>query len=97
MVVRAYKADFKNFVGILVASKYPTYNGTNRRRKSCHTYALFSLFSFIVKSSDGKIHAYILRTVELAEGTMATHTLKMPVDNVHDITAKLELLEPQMN
>ena len=33
----------------------------------------FSLFSFIVKSSDGKIHAYILRTVELAEGTMATH------------------------
>lgn len=53
--------------------------------------------SFIVKSSDGKIHAYILRTVELAEGTMATHTLKMPVDNVRNITAKLELLEPQMN
>lgn len=57
----------------------------------------FSVFSFIVKSSDGKIHAYILRTVELAEGTMATHTLKMPVDNVRNITAKLELLEPQMN
>ena len=57
----------------------------------------FSVFSFIVKSSDGKIHAYILRTVELAEGTMATHTLKMPVDNVRNITAKLELLEPQIN
>ena len=57
----------------------------------------FSLFSFIVKSSDGKIHAYILPTVELAEGTMATHTLQMPVDNVRNITAKLELLEPKMN
>ena len=57
----------------------------------------FPLFSFIVKSSDGKIHGYILRTVELAEGTMATHTLKMPMDNVRNITAKLELLEPQIN
>ena len=57
----------------------------------------FSLFSFIVKSSDGKIHGYILSTVELAEGTMATYTLKMPMDNVRNITAKLELLEPQIN
>ena len=57
----------------------------------------FSFFSFIVKSSDGKTHGYILRTVGLAEGTMATHTLKMPVDDVRTITAKLELLEPQMN
>ena len=56
-----------------------------------------SFFSFIVKSSDGKIHGYILRAVELAEGTMATHTLKMPVDNVRKITTKLELLEPQIN
>ena len=57
----------------------------------------FSFFSFIVKSSDGKIHGYILRTVELAEGTMAKHTLKMPVDNVRKITAKVELLEPKIN
>ena len=57
----------------------------------------FSFFSFSVKSSEGKIHGYILRTVELAEGTMATHTLKMTVDNVQNITAKVELLEPQIN
>ena len=57
----------------------------------------FSFFSFIVKSSDGKIHGYILRAAELAEGTMATHILNMPVDSVRNITAKLELLEPQLN
>lgn len=57
----------------------------------------FSFFSFIVKSSDGKIHGHILRAAELAEGTMATHILNMPVDNVRNITAKLELLEPQLN
>lgn len=38
-----------------------------------------------------------MRAVELAEGTLAKHTLKMPVDSVRNITAKLELLEPQIN
>ena len=61
------------------------------------TLHFYFFVSFIVKSSDGKIHAYILRAVELAEGTMATHTVKMPIDNVKKVTAKLELLEPQIN
>lgn len=61
------------------------------------TLTLYFFFSFIVKSSDGKVHIYILRAVELAEGTMAKHPLKMPVNGVRKITAKLELLEPQMN
>lgn len=61
------------------------------------TLYLSFFFSFIVKSSDGKVHVYILRAVELAEGTLAKHTLKIPVDSVRNITAKLELLEPQIN
>ena len=44
-----------------------------------------------------KINGYILRAVELAEGTMASHTLKMPVDTVRKTTAKLDVLEPQLN
>ena len=50
----------------------------------------FYFFSFIVKSSDSKTHGYILRAMEKAEGRMATHTMKMPVGNVHNITAKME-------
>lgn len=96
--ILAYEEDRENFVVTLLFTRSQSYNGTRRISKGRQTYALFVFFfSFIVKSSDGKVHMYILRAVELTEGTLAKHPLKMPVDGVRKITAKLELLEPQMN
>ena len=44
-VFSAYKEDLNtDFIFTLVVSKCPSYNGTRRISKACHTYALFFLF-----------------------------------------------------
>ncbi|KAJ7393803.1 hypothetical protein OS493_003466 [Desmophyllum pertusum] len=52
--------------------------------------------SFIIKMPDGKAHANIVRGVNLAEGSMAKHTINVDAYSMRNITAKMEILEPEL-
>ncbi|KAJ7371583.1 hypothetical protein OS493_024258 [Desmophyllum pertusum] len=52
--------------------------------------------SFIIKMADGKAHANIVRGVNLAEGSMAKHTINVDAYSMRNITAKMEILEPEL-
>ena len=59
------------------------------------TYWCLFPHSFIIRTGDGKKQVYILRAVELAEGTLTKHTMMVAAASVRQVTVKIEILEPE--